>query len=492
MAKSLSVLFTASEIYPFVKDVGMADVAHSLPLALKDLGNDVRVMLPKYGNISERKNRIHDINRLRDMSVPMNDDVFFATIKSSSIQNTRTKVQSYITTNSNFFDALKGVYSDPKTWEEYDNNDERFIFFCRSVVETCVLLNWFPDIIHANDWQTALIPALAKVLYPKQFSKTKFVLTIHNLEQQGEYPWSKVKLLGIPENEESNFKFKNKLNFMKAGIKYADYITAGSETFAKDLMNDKNISGGLYTVFKSRKKDFKGILSSLDKWMWNPEKDSLIKAKYESDFDEYKYHNKVEVINQFGFEFQPKVPLIGFLSDFSSQSGMADLIDSLDSILKESVQISILGRKSGDIKLKAKLDKLVKSNPQKLKVIYGYDDTLVHQMKAGCDMFLFLNKYEPSGVSMMQASTYGSVPIVRVTGGIPESIELYSKDNTNGFVIGINNQKDSIFNAIKEAVNYYKDKELWTEIARNGMYEEFGWDENAKAYDTIYRNLLKP
>jgi len=491
MAKSLSVLFTASEIYPFVKDAGLADVAYSLPLALKDLGNDVRVMLPKYGNISERKNRIHDINRLRDMPVPINGDTVFATIKSSSIQNSRTKVQSYITTNTNYFDALKGVCCDPKTWEEYENNDERFIFFCRSVVETCVLLNWFPDIIHANDWQTALIPALAKVLYPKQFAKTKFVLTIHSLEHQGEFPWSKVKLLGIPEEEETDFKFKNKLNFVKAGIKYADYVTASSETFANDLMNDKDISAGLNTVFKSKRKEFKGILSGIDKWTWNPEKDSLIKAKYESDFDEYKYHNKVEVINLFGFEYQPKTPLIGFSSDFTENRGMPEFLDSLEEILKDDVQVAVLVKKYGDKKHKTKLDKLVAANPEKLKVKYGYDDIVSHQMKAGCDMFLFLNDYEPAGTDFMQASTYGSVPIAKMRGGISESIETYSDKNTDGFVIGIDKKKGSIVKSVKEAVNYFKDKDTWTEIARNGMYEEFSWDENAKEYDNIYRNLLK-
>ena len=437
MAKSLSVLFTSSEVYPFVKEAGLADVAHSLPLALKDLGNDVRVMMPKYGNISERKNRIHEINRLRDMPVPMNGEEIFATIKSSSIQNSRTKVQSYITTNTNYFDELKGVYADPKTWVEYENNDERFIFFCRSVVETCVLLNWYPDIIHCNDWQTALIPALAKTLYPKQFAKTRFVLTIHSTEKIGEFPLAQMKLLGIPEEFEADFKFKNKLNFLKAGLKFADYITTVSETYANDLLNDKDISAGLNTIIKQRKNDFQGILNGIDKWLWNPKRDAFIKEKYDSSFEDYKYHNKVELINRFEFEFKPKVPLMGFMSDFSSYSGMPEFVASLELLLKEEIQIAVLGQTSGDLKLKSKLDKLSEDNPEKLKIIYGYDDTLIHQMRAGCDFFVFPNNYAKSAIDMMHTAIYGTVPLIRKSGSYLEVMVEYTKDDTDGFALGI-------------------------------------------------------
>ncbi|MDC1068927.1 glycogen/starch synthase, partial [Candidatus Kapabacteria bacterium] len=214
MAKPSSILFVTSEVFPFVKVSPIADVSASLPLALKEKGLDVRVMMPKYGHVSERKNRIHDINRLRDMPVPINGTDIFATIKSSSISNSRSKVQTYITTNDEYFNSHKGVYSDLKTGEEFKNNAERFIYFARSVVETCVLLEWYPEIIHCNNWHAALVPALAKILYPKKFNKTKFILTVHDFSDQGGFAWSNFERMGIDEDKfGENFKHKNKFNF---------------------------------------------------------------------------------------------------------------------------------------------------------------------------------------------------------------------------------------------------------------------------------------
>ena len=180
MAKPLSILFVTSEVYPFAKTGGLADVSYSLPLALRELGHDIRVMAPKYGSISERKNRIHEINRLRDIPIPIGETESYATVKSSSINNPRSKVQAYITTNSNYFDANKGFYSDPATGLDYPDNDERFVFFGHSVIQTCMLLGWVPDIIHCNDWQTGILPALIRLKHNDLFAKTKIIYTIHN------------------------------------------------------------------------------------------------------------------------------------------------------------------------------------------------------------------------------------------------------------------------------------------------------------------------
>jgi starch synthase len=218
MAKALNILFVSSEVYPYSKEGGLADVAYSLPLALRELGHDVRVMTPKYGAISERKNKIHDINRLKDIPIPVGPIFSQATVKSSSIQNPRNKVQAYITTNYDYFDSLKGVYTDPSTGSDYANNAERFIFFNRSVIETCITLEWFPDIIHINDWQTSILPALVKLKFADKFKKTKIVLTIHNISRQGEFALKEFAKTHLPDNAKDIYKFKNKFNFLKGAI----------------------------------------------------------------------------------------------------------------------------------------------------------------------------------------------------------------------------------------------------------------------------------
>ena len=253
MAKQLSILLVSSEVFPFSKESDLADVTSSLALQLKDMGNDARIMMPKYGHISERKNRIHDINRLKDMPVPINGSEDFATIKSSSIQNSRSKVQTYVTTNDQYFNKLKGVYHAIEDWTEFENNIERFVFFSRSVVETCVLLEWFPNVIHCNDWQTALIPAIAKLIYPEKFAKTKFVLTVHNFENQGVSEWKDFELTGLPKEAGKDFKHKNMLNILKGGLVYADHITTVSKTYAEDLLKTATLSDGLNATLKKRK-----------------------------------------------------------------------------------------------------------------------------------------------------------------------------------------------------------------------------------------------
>lgn len=491
MAKQLSILLVASEVFPFSKESDVADVASSLALSLKDKGNDVRIMMPKYGHISERKNRIHDINRLRDMPIPINGAEDFATIKSSAIQNSRAKVQTYVTTNDNYFNNLKGVYHDPKTWKEFSSNAERFIFFSRSVVETCVILGWYPDIIHCNDWQTALVPAFAKLLYPDEFANTKFVFTAHDFNNQGSYPWSNFKKTGIPEDFAKEFKHKNKFNFLKAGLVYADFITTVSETYAEEVLSDSDFSDGLNTTLKARKKDFMGILNGIDKWVWNPVKDDYLKYKLEDDdFENFKYNNKVELLNNYGLEYHPKRPVYGMVTSFADEKGLELLIDSADSIFDKDLQLVILGQGSNDYK--KKLEKIEKKYPDKFKVKYEFDETISHLIEAGSDFFLIPTKYETSGLSFMYSCTYGSIPIVNVSGGLNETVEAWDAEEMEGNALLIEDySSDSITNSINSSFELFKEKDKWEKLAKNGMYEEFGWDENAEQYQKIYRKLLK-
>lgn len=491
MAKSLSVLFVTPEVYPLSKESGIADVSFSLPLALRDLGSDVRVMVPKYGNVSERKNRIHEINRLKGMPVQMGKIEEAATVKSSSINNPRTKVQAYITTNHTYFDQYKGVYHDPATGLEFPNIDERFIFFCKTVIETCRILNWYPDIVHCNDWQTAIVPAMAKLLYPKEFRKTKFVLTIHNFYHQGDFPASVYGKTGLPEKIKDEFLHKKRFNMLKAGILYADHITTVSQTYRDEIFLDKKFGNGLNSVLKQRIDDFTGILNGIDPWLWNPAKDEVIADKFKGDFEEYKYNNKVALINKFDLEFHPRIPLFAMSTKIEETKGIQLLIDSADKIFKENIHVVVHGQ--GENKeLKASLNKLAKKYSKNLKVIYGIDDDLAHQMEAGSDFYIYANEFEPSGLKLMYSNIYGSVPIVHKTGGLYETVKPWDEKTGEGNAIVLDSYNaSSLQKAIKRAVELFKEREKYSELAQRNMEIDYSWGDNAKEYNEIYKRLNK-
>ncbi len=489
MAKSISVLFVSSEAYPFAKVGGIADVTYSLPLALRDLGHDVRVMIPKYGVTSERKNRIHEINRLRDIPIPMGSRSEPVTVKSSSMNNPRQKVQAYIATNDRYFNSKKGIYHDPRTWKEYADNDERFIFFNRTVIETCLLLGWFPDVIHCNDWQTALIPAYVKAMFPEEFKDTKVVFTIHNFYYQGDFEGMDFSLTGLPKEAQKKFKTKNGYNFMKGALYYADYITTVSNSYAEEILADKKLTNGLNSKLKERAKDFKGILNGIDPWAWNPKNDSFIKSKLNSDLEEYKYDNKVELSIEFGFEFKPRTPIIGMITRFDEQKGIDLVIDSIDDLMELDIQLVILGEGTSDHK--KELRRLARKYSDKIKVKFEIDDRLAHQIEAGADMFLMPSKFEPCGLNLMYSLLYGTIPIIRYTGGLKDIAKPYDpKTKTgNSFVFDKANSKELV-DAVKKAVEVYQDEEEWEQLVRNGMRNDFSWDDSAKQYEEIYKKVL--
>jgi len=492
MAKKLNVLFCSCEVYPFSKETGISDFSFSLPLALKELGNDLRVMMPKYGNISERKNRIHEINRLRQVPIPMGDTEEIAAVKSSSMSNTRNKVQAYITTNHTFYDSMKGIYHDPVNWEEYKNNDDRFIFFCKSVIQTCVILEWFPDIIHCNDWPTAMLPAMAKLLYPNEFKNTRFVYTVHNFNFQGTFPLQKTfKKTGLPDSALENFTHKGKFNFMKGGLVYTDYITTVSEAQEQKMLTDKTYSNGLDKVVGERKDNFRGILSGMDPYAWNPKRDNHIKSKYEAgEFEEYKYDNKVELCNRFELEYHPSRPIIAMVSRIDAQKGFDLFIEAADRIFQHDIQFIIFGQ--GEAKLKKELEKIAAKYPEKFKFKVGFNDELSHVMTAGADFFLICSEYEPIGMNYMTSSAYGTVPIARVSGGMKEYVTPWDPETEEGNSFCFEDfTADALYETIEKALEAYKDRTTFEQIGRNGMLEEYGWDERAEEYEKIYRQLLK-
>ncbi|MBE2188494.1 MAG: glycogen synthase [Desulfobulbaceae bacterium] len=489
MAKPLNILFVSSEVFPFAKESGIADVSYALPIALRHMGHDVRLMLPKYGTISERRNRIYEINRLRDIPIELGDKIEFTTVKSTSVVSPGTKVQAYVTSHIGYFEEKTGVYHDPETWIEYQDNAERFIFFNKSVVETCNLLGWYPDIIHCNDWQTALLPALIRTSGNEKFKNTGTVFTIHNFYRQGVYGLHEFAKTGLDKSVLPNFKHKNQLNLMKGAIQYSNYITTVSPTYAQEILMDKKYSNGLNEVLKERIDKFKGILNGIDSVGWNPARDSLIIEKFKKDYETFKTSNKIALCKIFGLEYKQDVPLFAMIPRIGYQKGVGLIIEASDEIFSKDIQFILLGQ--GDADLKEKLTEISNKYPDKVKLRYEFNEDLSHQVEAGCNFFLMPSQYEPCGLNLMYSIVYGAIPIVRATGGMKDiAIDVRNELEGNAIVFENYNSKELAV-AFNRAVELYSNNELFKTIAERGMKANYSWTASALEYESIYKSIIK-
>jgi len=492
MAKSLNILFAASEAFPFAKETGVGDVTSAFALAMRELKHDIRIMIPKYGCISGRKNKIHDINRLKDIPIQIGaGQPELLTTKSASLANSRLKVQIYVATNEKYFESRKGIYHDPVKWTEYPDNLERFIFFSRSVLETCVMLGWYPDIIHCNDWHSALIPAYIKYLYPNKFKKTRTVLTIHNVTSQGEFPISNFKLLGLPDAAKDSFTHKRSLNILKGGMIYANHLTTVSESYLQQLIKDKELTNGLNTLIKQDIDKIKGIRNGIDTTIWNPKTDDSIPQKHENSFSTYKTRNKIALCGSCGLQYKKDVPTIGMITRISEQKGIDVVIDAIEDLMKLDIQLVILGQ--GDAEMKEQLLKYQQQYSNKMSVVFAFAESLAHLVEAGSDMFLMPSRQEGCGLNMLYSLAYGAVPIVNLTGGLKDIAIPFNKkvDNkTNSFAIK-ELSPSGIIEAVEQALVVFRDAKSWRRIVENGMSEDYSWRESAVKYSEIYRKILR-
>lgn len=484
MAASRSILFVTSEVIPFVKTGGLADVSAALPLALVELGHDVRIIAPKYGNVSERRNRIHEIKRLKDIPITVAGQETMATVKSSQVVNSRAKVQVYLVTSDDYFEPYKGAYTDPKTGKEFANNDERFIFFQKSAIETCFRLGWSPDIIHCNDWQTGLIPAFVKELYGDSdfFKDTRTVFTIHNMAYQGIFPAESLEKTGLPESafNDKGIVHDGSMNMLKGGIVYADAVTTVSPTYAKQITGPEH-GAGLESVVKKHKKKLHGILNGVDTEIWNPSTDKLIDEKYDTESLQEKYENKNALARQFGLDADIDTPIVCMIARMVEQKGYDLVLEAMDEIAELGVQFLIMGDGSGTYP-KA-LEKAAKKHKSFLSVKVGYEEETAHLMQAGADILLMPSLFEPCGLNQLYALAYGTVPVVHATGGLADSIVKYSasKKTGNGFLFK-DYTVEGMIKALQGAIDLYRNEEAWEELQKSIMEEDHSWKVSAQQY----------
>ncbi len=488
---NLKILYLASEVSPFAMAGGLADVTGALPKALKGFNHEIRMMIPKYKFINERKYVLREVIRLRDIPVTVNGRTEIANVKSAFLPD--SKVQIYLVDVGDFF-SRPGIYIDPKTKKPYPDNAERFAFFSKAAIETLKILSWQPNIIHCNDWQTSFTPVYLKTVYLNDpFLKgVKSIYTIHNLTSQGEFEPETAEKIEYDQSQvkEGGMFYKDgKLNLTKGAIHFADFITTVSETYANEIIDDDSIGFGFGSLLDEKGEKFEGILNGVDYSVWNPETDKLIPHTFSAEDMSGKAENKKALLQRSGLEYKEDVPLIGIISKITEQKGLDLVLEVLEELLSMDVQIIVHG--DGDRKLVEKIIANGQKYPDKFRMNVTFDDKMAHLIEAGADIYLSPSKYEPCGLNQIYSLKYGTIPVVSSVGGLFDTVDDLDEDLSEGTGIIIDELSGKgIISAVKRAITYFKDKEKWAEVQKRIMQEDFSWEVSAKRYLDIYERVL--
>ena len=456
----MKVLICSSEIVPFVKTGGLADVAGALPLALEQLGVEVRLSMPKYKTI---KNAASKLGK---------------------------NILVYFIENDKYFNR-DNLYSE-KTGD-YPDNLERFSFYARQTLDLMKVEGFRPDIIHCNDWQSALIPVYLKTIYKDDpfFKNTKSVLTIHNLGYQGVFPKEQFPKTGLSWDlfNMEGLEFYDKVSFLKGGMVFSDLITTVSPTYAQEIQT-KEFGCGLEGLLKKKAQSLFGILNGLDYRIWDPATDKLIFKTYDPTTIQDKAVNKTGLQQACKLKPDASVPLFGIVSRLAEQKGFDLLAAIINDLCHMPIQIVILG--TGDQKYHDILGKFAKKYPGHLSLQLRFDDPLAHQIYAGSDFFLMPSKYEPCGLGQMISLKYGTIPVVFKTGGLADTItdfDLTTKKG-NGFVFE-NYSPEALLEVIKRAISVFKKKEIWSGLVKNATAYDFSWEAAARKYIALYKKVTR-
>lgn len=487
---NLNIAFVTPEAVPFAKTGGLADVSGALPGSLARLGHSVKLFMPKYTVVNHNSPNLSRLDF--KISCPVGGKDFEGDVFYLSDRGNGSEV--YFIANDSFFDRQE-LYIDPETGQDYSDNDERFIFFCRAVIQAIRNLGWQPDVIHAHDWQSALIPAYMRILHRDDpvFNRARTVFTIHNMGYQGKFPVGTFRKLGIDDsylNVEGPFEFWGEVNFMKSAIVLADRITTVSPAYAEEIQKSDEYGKGLQGVLKDRSGELTGILNGVDYDQWSPKTDKLIPYNYIPLNLSGKKKNKLELLHRCKFPVRMEHPLMGVISRLDVQKGFDLLEEIMKDILNLKLQFVLLG--TGDEKYHEFFSQIEKKYPDKFKAFLGFDNGLAHLIEAGCDIFLMPSRYEPCGLNQMYSLKYGTVPIVRKTGGLADSVIDFDEDRLlgTGFVFE-NYDSGKLLGTVKRAVKLFGRKRVWHKIVKQGMSQDFSWDKSAQKYSELYRKILQ-
>ncbi len=474
----MNIVFAASEGVPFSKTGGLADVVGALPRALAALGHQVSVFLPRY-----RQTKLTDAATVvRSVTVPFDDQYRFASVVSGGSQH---GVRFYFVEYPPYFDR-EALYGTPAG--DYPDNAERFALFSRSVIEASKILG-VPDIFHCHDWQSALIPVLLRTLYAEDpaFMEVGTVFTIHNMGYQGLFPPDTLPLLMLPWDlfTMSKMEFFGQVNFLKGALTYSDFITTVSRKYSQEIQTTE-YGFGLEGVLRDRAATVTGILNGVDYDEWSPQTDKFIAAKFSPQDLLGKQKCKQDLLTAFGVKnADQKLPVIGIVSRFAAQKGFDLIAQVADRFAREEAIVVALG--AGDKPYEELFVRLNKQFPNKIAVKVAYDNVIAHKIEAGADMFLMPSRYEPCGLNQIYSLKYGTVPVVRATGGLDDTIEPWDARTGKGTGFKFTEYNgEALLLTIKQALTAYRDQTSWQALMRNGMNKDFSWNASAREYGKIY------
>jgi starch synthase len=482
--KKFKILFVSSEVTPFAKTGGLADVSAALPRSLVDMGHEVKVVMPLYRSVIRGNFRLKQRSADYEVSFegkkikPM---VFYTELGDG--------LSVCFVENSSFFDR-EGLYGTPKG--DHADNAERFIFFCRAALELSRGINFQPDIIHSNDWQTGLIPVYLKTLYKDDphFSRAHSVFTVHNLAYQGVFPEEMMKVSELPDSLFSinGLEYYGQMNFMKGGILFADIVTTVSNKYSQEIQTAE-FGHGLEGVLRNRSSDLFGVLNGVDYREWNPETDPHISVPYDIKNPARKEKNKRDLLKLFELEFKKGTPVIGMISRLAAQKGFDILLEALDDLFQLDIQLVLLG--TGDEVYETQFKRIAARHKKKMGLKIAFDNALAHKIEAGADMFLMPSRYEPCGLNQMYSLKYGTIPLVRATGGLDDTITDFDPGTQTGNGFKFEDYSASaLIDTMRRALDVYRKKPHWRQLVENAMSEDFSWDQSAKKYTELYSVVL--
>lgn len=471
----MKVLFAASEAYPFAMSGGLADVMGALPKALRKRFIGCRVILPLYEGLKEGLRS--SLKFVTSISVPVSWRQQYCGVFEAHIDG----VIYYLIDNEYYFkrNGLYGHYDDA----------ERFAFFSRAVIEILPSLDFKPDIIHCNDWQTALVPVYLDMFYRDNefYRDIKTVFTIHNIQYQGKYGTELIgDVLGLDTGRTQSVEYDGCVNLMKGGIEHADRVTTVSPTYANEILNPW-FSHGLDGILCDRRWKLSGIINGIDTEVYDPENDLQIFEKYSSEDFSAKKKNKQQLQRLMGLPENDETPLIGMVTRLVSHKGIDLVKYAFEGLLALNVQFVILG--SGEWEFETFFHNMAQSHPDRVALRLGFVPHLAHKIYAGSDMFLMPSKSEPCGLSQLLALRYGSVPIVRETGGLADTISDSGDGRGNGFTFKSYNADDMAY-AVERAVKGYHNKEGWSVLVKRAMECDNSWSRSANEYINLYKQIL--
>jgi starch synthase len=476
----MHIAFAASECVPYSKTGGLADVVGALPRALAALGHQVRVYLPRY-----RQTKFPDPQTVvRSITIPFDDKYRFCSVVTAG---TTAGVRFYFVDYPPYFDR-DALYGSPAG--DYPDNAERFALFSRAVLEASKILG-VPHVFHCHDWQSALVPVMLRTLYAEDpaFREVATVFTIHNMGYQGLFPPDTLPLVMLPWEllTISKMEFFGQVNFLKGALVHSDYVTTVSRKYSQEIQTTE-YGFGLEGVLRNRAATVTGILNGVDYDEWSPQTDKFIIAKYSPQDLGGKAQCKQDLLQAFGIthvDVNSKLPVIGIVSRFAAQKGFDLIAQIMDRLAREEMILVVLG--SGDRPYEEMFQRLHKQFPNKIAAKVAFDNAIAHKIEAGSDMFLMPSRYEPCGLNQIYSLKYGTVPIVRATGGLDDTIEPWDARIGKGTGFKFSDYTgEALLATIKQALVAYRDPSSWQTLMRNGMSRDFSWGASAREYGKVY------